>query len=86
MLDLIKEKNKCSLWRFMIDKKYQGRGYGKIALTQVINYVISLKVFRKIKTSFVPGGKFAEEFYRNFGFVDAEEVIKKFRLENSDQI
>ena len=33
ILDLIKEKNKCFLWRFMIDKKYQGRGYGKMALT-----------------------------------------------------
>ena len=35
MLDLITKKNICFLWRFMIDKKYQGKGYGKIALTQV---------------------------------------------------
>ena len=86
MLDLIKEKNKFFLWRFMIDKKYQGKGYGKMALTQVINIIKSLKVFDNIKTSIVQGENSAEGFYRNFGFVDAEEVIKEFGLENSDEI
>ena len=57
ILDLIKEKNKCFLWRFMIDKKYQGRGYGKMALTQVINYVKSLKLFDNIKTLFSSRGE-----------------------------
>ena len=37
MLDLSIEENKCFLWRFMIDKNHQGKGYGKIALTQVID-------------------------------------------------
>jgi len=86
MLGLIKEKNKCFLWRFMIDKKYQGKGYGNMALTPVINYVKSLKVFYNIKTSIVSGENCAEGFYRNFGFQDAGEVIKEFRLENSDEI
>ena len=86
MLDLIIEKNKCFLWRFMIDKKYQGKGYGKIALTQVIDYVKSLNVFDEIKTSYVPSENGAEEFYKNFGFIESYGIIKEFGLEGSDEI
>ena len=86
MLDLIIEKNKCFLWRFMIDKKYQGKGYGKIALTQVIDYVKSLNVFDEIKTSYVPSENGAEGFYKNFGFIESYGIIKEFGLEGSDEI
>ena len=86
MLDLIKEENKCFLWRFMIDKKYQGKGFGKIALTQVIDYVKSFKVFKEIKTSYVPTEYGAEGFYKNFGFVESEDIKKEFGLESSDEI
>jgi diamine N-acetyltransferase len=86
MLDLIKKENKCFLWRFMIDKKYQGKGYGKKALTQVINYVKSLKIFDEIKTSYVNAENGAEAFYKNFGFIESEEIIKEFGLEDSDEV
>ena len=86
MLDLITKKNKCFLWRFMIDKKYQGKGYGKIALTQVIDYVKSFKVFTDIKTSYVPIDNSAEGFYKNFGFIKSKKVIKEFNIEDSGEI
>ena len=86
MLDLVTKKNKCFLWRFMIDKKYQGNGYGKIALTQIIDYVKSFKVFNEIKTSYVPADNSAEGFYKNFGFIKSKKVIKEFDLENSGEI
>jgi len=86
MLDLIIEENKCFLWRFMIDKKYQGKGYGKIALSQVIEYVKSFKVFDNIGTSYVATDNSAEGFYKNFGFIESEEIIKQFGLEDSDEI
>jgi len=86
MLDLKIEKNICFLWRFMIDKNYQGKGYGKIALTQVINYVKSLKMFDKIITSYVPTNNSAEGFYKDFGFIKSKKVIKEFDLEDSGEI
>ena len=86
MLDLIIEENECFLWRFMIDKKYQGKGYGKIALIQVIDYVKSLKMFDEIKTSYVPTDNSAEGFYKNFGFIKSKKVIKEFDLEDSGEI
>ena len=86
MLDLIEEEDKCFLWRFMIDCKYQGKGYGKIALTQVIDYVRSLNLYTDIKTSYVPAENGAGGFYKNFGFIESEEITKEFGIEDSDKI
>ena len=72
MLDLIEEENKCFLWRFMIDSKYQGKGFGKIALTQVIDFVRSLNLYTYIATSYVPAENGAGGFYKNFGFIESE--------------
>ena len=86
MLDLIEEEYKCFLWRFMIDHKYQGKGFGKIALTQVIDYVRSLNLYTDIKTSYVPAENGAGGFYKNFGFIESEEITKEFGIEYSDEI
>ena len=86
MLDLIEEENKCFLWRFMIDREYQGKGFGKIALTQVIDFVRSLNSYTYIATSYVPAENSAGGFYKNFGFIESEEITKEFGIEDSDEI
>ena len=86
MLDLIEEEYKCFLWRFMIDHKYQGKGFGKIALTQVIDFVRSLNLYTYIATSYVPAENGAGGFYKNFGFIESEEITKEFGIEDSDEI
>ena len=86
MLDLIEEEYKCFLWRFMIDRKYQGKGFGKIALTQVIDFVRSLNLYTYIATSYVPAENGAGGFYKNFGFIESEEITKEFGIEDSDEI
>ena len=80
MLDLIKEENKCFLWRFMIDEKHQGKGYGKLALNQVIDWVRLLEAFEEIRTSYVPTKNGADGLYEKFGF------IKTGKLEDSNEI
>jgi len=86
MLDLIEEENKCFLWRYMIDREYQGKGFGKIALTQVIDFVRSLNLYTYIATSYVPAENGAGGFYKNFGFIESEEITKEFGIEDSDEI
>ena len=86
MLDLIEEENKCFLWRFMIDREYQGKGFGKIALTQVIDFVRLLNLYTYIATSYVPAENSAGGFYKNFGFIESEEITKEFGIEDSDEI
>ena len=80
MLNLNMKENECYLWRYMIDEKYQGSGYGKIALTQVIDWVRSLEAFEEIRTSYVPTKNGADGFYKKFGFVETE------RLEDSNEL
>ena len=86
MLDLIEEENKCFLWRFMIDREYQGKGFDKIALNQVIDFVKSLNLYTYIATSYVPAENGAGGFYKNFGFIESEEITKEFGIEDSDEI
>tara|TARA_Y100000591_G_C21568966_1_gene562425 strand:+ start:85 stop:540 length:456 start_codon:yes stop_codon:yes gene_type:complete len=86
MLDLIEEEYKCFLWRFMIDRKYQGKGFGKIALTQVIDFVKSLNLYTYIATSYVPAENGAGGFYKNFGFIESDEITKEFGIKDSDEI
>ena len=59
----------CFLWRFMIDEKYQGKGYGKAALREVISYVKTTLHPKTLETSVVPGNVGAEKLYNSFGFV-----------------
>jgi diamine N-acetyltransferase len=56
------------LWRFMIDAKYQGRGYGYKALELIINHVKTMPFARSLTLSVVRAEGGAEEFYKKFGF------------------
>ena len=55
------------LWRFMIAKEYQGKGYGKIAMNLLIEHLRALGI-PKLYTSYHLGNESPEEFYSNLGF------------------
>lgn len=74
MLEIDKEKQEYYLWRFMIDKNYQGKGYGKKALELTIDYVKTLPGYKELKSSYVPGEGNAGPFYRNLGFIETGEI------------
>ena len=74
MLYIDEEKPEYELWRFMIDKNYQGKGYGNRALEQVIDYVRTLPDAREMFTSYVPGDGNPGPFYRRLGFIETGEV------------
>ncbi|NNF68300.1 MAG: GNAT family N-acetyltransferase [Acidimicrobiia bacterium] len=58
------------LWRFMIDHKHQGRGYGRAAMTQAIDYVRTLPNATEMFLSYVPAEGGPRDFYAGLGFVD----------------
>ena len=72
-----------TLWRFMIDQRYQGSGYGKRALQKIVDHVRerSEKTGQKLfLTSYVPGDHGPRDFYLKFGFKptgekDGDEII-----------
>jgi len=70
------------LWRFMIDAKHKGKGYGRAALRLVIDEVRRRHpTLRELGTSCVPGPATPRPFYESLGFVftgeidDGEEVL-----------
>jgi len=73
------------LWRFMIDARHQGKGYGRAAIRLLLDHVRSLPGATELRTSWVaaPGGP--EPFYLGIGFqptgeVDEGEVVGRIAL------
>ena len=70
------------LWRFMIDERHQGRGYGRAALRLVIEHARTRPGQTKLRTSCVPGPLSPIGFYERCGFRrtgevdDGEEVLE----------
>ena len=62
------------LWRFMIDARYQGRGYGRRALELLVEYVKTRPGAKALMTSCVPGDGSPCPFYEQLGFVPTGEV------------
>jgi len=61
------------LWRFMIDQRYQGKGFGEAAMGLIIEYVRNLPDANGLATSYVPLAGGPGEFYHRLGFVDTGE-------------
>jgi diamine N-acetyltransferase len=62
------------LWRFMIDARYQGHGYGRRALELLVEYVKTRPGAKALMTSCVPGDGSPWSFYERLGFVPTGEV------------
>ncbi len=63
------------LWRFMIDKRFQKRGYGREALKQALDFVRSFPSGEAeyCVLSYEPGNEVAKSFYASFGFTELNE-------------
>jgi GNAT superfamily N-acetyltransferase len=72
--ELLKNKRVLSIRRFMIDQKYQGKGYG----TQAFN--IGLKFYvKKHKPEIIElssKNKDAIKLYKKFGFIEDSRIVK----------
>lgn len=62
--------NSYLLWRFMIDKKYQGKGYGRAALKLALDYIRTFPCggAEYCWLSYEPENEVARNLYRSFGF------------------
>lgn len=68
------EQPRYYLWRFMIDQRHQGLGFGKRAMDLVIDYVRSRPGADGLYLSYVPAEGGPEDFYKALGFVDTGRV------------
>ncbi len=58
------------LWRFMIDQRFQGLGFGRGALTQIIDRIRYLPEAKEIVLTYVPTEGGPQPFYQKNGFRD----------------
>jgi len=62
------------LWRFMIDKNHQGKGYGKEAMGLIIEHVKQSPNAMELTLSCDPGDDGPENFYKKLGFEFTGEI------------
>ena len=73
------------LWRYMIDARYQGMGFGRRAMEQVIAYVKTRPGAKELLTSCDPGEGSPCPFYERMGFVytgeeDDGELVMRLKF------
>lgn len=72
------------IWRFMIDKKYQRRGYGKEALKQALDFIKTFPAGKAeyVLLSYEPSNEVGRKLYASFGF---KEVFTEY-LHDDDEV
>lgn len=68
MLGYYEARNQYTLWKFLIDKKYQNKGYGREALIQGIQYLKDKFGAEEVYTGVKLGNVNAKHLYRSVGF------------------
>ncbi len=84
LLYLDPDKPHYEIWRVMVDKDFQGRGYGKEAMEMVIEFLNNLPDCVEIYLCYVPEKGNASVFFKSLGFVDTGEFHgneKEMKLE-----
>lgn len=71
MYDATSEPETAQLYRLMIDRRYQGRGYGWAALQAVLAEIRSIDAISQVRICYEPENVGARQLYAKAGFVEA---------------
>ena len=71
-------KGNYMIWRFMVDRKQQKKGYGRAALQLALDFVRTFPAgaAEYCWLSYEPENKVARKLYRSFGFAEQKELPK----------
>ena len=59
-----------AIWRFMIDARHQGKGYGRQAMQLALTEIRGEADAQRISICYWPGNPVAKNFYASFGFIE----------------
>lgn len=65
------------IMRLMIDPRFQGQGYGKATMVEVIRQLKMMPEMEYIGTSVAKGNPIAEKLYRDLGFIDGDKLDER---------
>ncbi|MTI49922.1 GNAT family N-acetyltransferase [Sporosalibacterium faouarense] len=74
LLRFNEEYSNYFIWQFMIDEKYQGRGFGKQSMIVAIEWMKQDKRCDSIVIAYIKGNDRAEKLYTKLGFQQMNEV------------
>jgi len=71
-------KDSYCIWRLMIDKRYQGRGYGRRAMELALDYIRTFPCGKSNRCwlSYEPENEVAKKLYASFGFIEQPQFYK----------
>lgn len=69
-------ENTYWIWRFMVDKQYQGKGYGRKTMGKVLELIKTFPHGKasSIQLSYEPENIVAKTLYASFGFKETGEI------------
>ncbi len=87
MIGYHENEKQHKLWRLMIDKNHQGKGYGKSALKLAVNYMINHYEILEIGTKTHCDNIVAQNLYKSIGFkivdkVDANQIVMRLSVKD----
>lgn len=81
LLDEDEEEKELMIWRMMVDKEYQGKGYGKAIVEKVMEMFESDDRFDVLIADYVKGNEVMGRLLRSLGFEEQE-----FDEENNEHV
>ena len=70
MYEAPEDDDEARIYRLMIDRSCQGRGYGKAALREALEEIGRLQHVRHVSVCYVPDNEAARNLYCGAGFVE----------------
>lgn len=91
IFDWDENERSVGIWRFMIDEKYQGQGFGKKALEEAIKIIKEANKFDIIHLEFVPANTKARNLYYSLGFrengkMDGDEIVMVLPITDNPKV
>lgn len=75
MLGYYEAEGYYTLWKFLIDEKYQKKGYGKKALRLGIDYLVNRFQVKEVYTAYHAANRIARNLYASIGFRETGEIV-----------
>lgn len=75
------EKNAYDFCQLFIDKRYQGKGYGKAAVALVLDAMRKDGKYQKVSMCYVEGNDASRKLFEQFGFVEVSHPWDEIFME-----
>ena len=74
-LNLAHPTQQAFVTRLMVDKNFQGKGYGKFAMQKMLEIFRAEERVQEVGISYEPHNEVARKLYASFGFVEPGQMI-----------